>query len=395
MLQNNKYCDDCGPLPTNHLGAFYESLSSYLLPSLSPHIVNFFFHPIEKALLLSRVISLDNTFSKDKVPLRSFVFIEEARKNELECFASKTPFGYSNIFFVQYKGKLHSFEGLPAAEHTNTTESTKIDDKMYVKRRLEHHSLPTPEGKHFWFFNAKKAFSYGIQLGFPLMIKPRNGSASRHCTFNVRDEKQLSLAIKKVFRLDPCVIVERFISNTTLFRATVVDAQFVACAKRIPANVVGDGTQTIQELITTKNKEPRRKKAPDKTTTLYHITYDHTSERLLKEHGYSLTTIPQKGEMVILQEKGIIDLGGDPIDVTSLVHPDNISLFRTIAKLFNTKLVGMDFLAEDIIKSWKNQRCAILELNSLPYIDIHHFPAEGSPQNVAKALVNMVKKYYA
>ncbi|MBI5153416.1 MAG: hypothetical protein HZA36_03080, partial [Parcubacteria group bacterium] len=300
----------------------------------------------------------------------------------------------SNTFFVRYKEKLHSFEGLPAAEHTNTTESTKIDDKIYVKRKLEQNSLPTPKGRHFWFFNEKKAFFYGTQLGFPLMVKPRNGSASRHCTFNVQNEKELKLAIKKVFRLDPCVIIERFISNTTLFRATVVDAQFVACAKRIPANVVGDGTQTIEELITIKNKEPRRKKAPDKTTTLYHITYDHTSERLLRTRGLSLVSIPQKGERILLQEKGIIDLGGDPIDVTPSIHEDNLDLFRSVATLFNIKLVGMDFLAEDITRSWKKQRTAILELNSLPYIDIHHFPAEGSPQNVGKALVDMVKKYY-
>jgi len=395
MPKKELYCKDCGPLPTSHAETFLDSLITYILPALSPHTVNFFFSPIEKALLKSRIISLNATFSKDEIPLRSFVFIEEARKNNLECFASKTPFGYSNTFFVRHNGKLHSFEGLPAAEHTNTTESTKIDDKMYVKRKLEQNYLPTPEGRHFWFFNAKKAFRYGIQLGFPLMVKPRNGSVSRHCTFNIQSEEELKSAIKKVFRLDPCVIIERFVSNTTLFRATVVDTQFVACAKRIPANVVGDGIQTIQSLIATKNKDHRRKKAPDKTTTLYHITYDHTSERLLKNHGLSLASVPKNGERILLQEKGIIDLGGDPVDATPSIHKDNLSLFQNVATLFNTKLVGIDFLAEDITRSWKEQRCALLELNSLPYIDVHHFPAEGLPQNVAKALVDMVMKYYA
>ncbi|MBI5398641.1 hypothetical protein HZB03_04210, partial [Candidatus Woesearchaeota archaeon] len=91
MQKKELYCKDCGPLPTNHTEAFFDSLFSYILPALSPRAINFFFSPIEKALLKSGVISLDNTFSKNKIPLRSFVFIEEARKNGLGCFASKTP----------------------------------------------------------------------------------------------------------------------------------------------------------------------------------------------------------------------------------------------------------------------------------------------------------------
>jgi len=52
-------------------------------------------------------------------------------------------------------------------------------------------------------------------------------------------------------------------------------------------------------------------------------------------------------------------------------------------------VVGIDFLCENISKSWKKQKCAILELNSVPSIELHHFPSAGVPQNVAKAMVDL------
>jgi cyanophycin synthetase len=77
-----------------------------------------------------------------------------------------------------------------------------------------------------------------------------------------------------------------------------------------------------------------------------------------------------------------------------MAHPDNIQLFKDIAKFFDIRLVGIDFLVPDISSSWQNQQCAVLELNSVPCIETHHFPSSGAPQNVANALVDLFFKYY-
>jgi hypothetical protein len=42
----------------------------------------------------------------------------------------------------------------------------------------------------------------------------------------------------------------------------------------------------------------------------------------------------------------------------------------------------------------EKQSCGIIELNSLPYIDMHHFPTWGEPINVAGYVCDLVKKYY-
>jgi len=179
-----------------------------------------------------------------------------------------------------------------------------------------------------------------------------------------------------------------------VYRATVIDFKKVFCVQQIPANIVGDGIHTIKELILIKNNDKKRGNSQQKDTILSKIVINETTEKLLQKRGYNFSTIPQKGEIIYLQRDSFLKLGGDLIEVTPLVNPDNLQLFQKVAKFFGTRLVGIDFLAEDISLSWKIQSSAILELNSLPCIEMHHFPSSGKPQNVAKEILKMVFKYY-
>jgi cyanophycin synthetase len=90
----------------------------------------------------------------------------------------------------------------------------------------------------------------------------------------------------------------------------------------------------------------------------------------------------------------ILDLGADLFEVTPCVHFDNLEIFKKVAEIFNTRFVGIDFLSNDISKSWKEHPSVIIELNSLPYIDMHHYPTEGIPVNVGGWITDLVEKYY-
>ncbi|MEK7498756.1 MAG: hypothetical protein AAB611_02785 [Patescibacteria group bacterium] len=395
MLQDSKYCRDCGPLPVNHKEKYIDSFIDYLLPKINSKTIYRLFTPIRWLLKAIGLIRLEKDFSRDYISLRTTVFTDEAKKQGVICWATRTPFGYINEFVMQIGKKLVWFEGLPCTELSNSRYSMIIDDKFAVKKILKKHNIITPEGRSFWFFQKKQAIHYGLSLGFPLMIKPRGGSISHHITTNITSEEKLKEGIERAICYESCFIIERYLPNTHVFRATVVDETFVACVERVPAHVVGDDVHTIQELVTIKNTDPRRKESPNKNTTHYHIVLDETSEELLKEQGVTLLSVPKTGKTVFLQKKVILDLGAELIEVTPIAHPDNIKLFREVAKLFGMKIVGVDLIGESIERSWKNQTCAIIELNSLPYIDMHHYPYTGKPQNVAKAILEMALKYYA
>ncbi len=382
----NKTCPDCGPLPKSHFEKYIESFLEYFLPRLNKKWSDFGERFLVRLLSSARILQRAKDFPLEKISLRTGVFIKEGRKRGWDFWAFKGPAGYLNVFKLQAGRRQYFFEGLPIAGNE------KIDDKAAVKKCLLKHKLPTPEGKSFWFFNRDKAFKYGLLLGFPLMVKPRSGSMSHHITTNVRTEKELKEAIGRALCYEPTFIIEKYLADAHVYRATVVGKDRIACVQRVPAHIIGDGIHNASQLVEIKNKDPRRGLPRQKDTTLYRLVIDETSQRLIKEQGFSFNDVIPAGKIVYLQEKIILDLGADLVEVTEKMHPDNVALFKKIAEIFGVKLVGIDFLCDDISLSWKNQNCGIVELNSLPYIDMHHFPSEGEPVNVANWICSMVEE---
>ncbi|MDP3902282.1 MAG: hypothetical protein Q8Q21_01710, partial [bacterium] len=309
--------------------------------------------------------------------------------------AAKGPFGYINHFCAEIGGKKIRFESLPVAEHISKYDVSFVDCKERTKKHLKKGGFPIAQGKSFWLWQRSQASKYAVnQLGFPLVVKPRGGSVARHVTTNINSKEELKKGIDKAIVYSPVFVIERFVENSFVYRATVVDFDYVAVVKQTPANIIGNGNSTIQELVERKNNDKRRGESHQKEFILYKIVIDDTITKLLAEKNYNLQTILKRDETVYLQKNPFLKLGGDLVEVTGEVHPDNIQLFKDIAKFFDIRLVGIDFLAPNISSSWKNQICAVLELNSVPCIEMHHFPLSGAPQNVANALVDLFFKYY-
>lgn len=116
------------------------------------------------------------------------------------------------------------------------------------------------------------------------------------------------------------------------------------------------------------------------------------TERELAWQGYTLESIPEKGERVLLHQKVNWSLGGTTCDVTDKVHAKNRELFEQATKELKAPIAGIDFIIEDISEPWQTQdRCGILECNSMPFFDNHHLPFEGKVQNVAAKIWDMVE----
>jgi len=392
-----KYCKDCD-LPTiHHIQTWGDEIISVLIPQLklSRKLESFFDASFEKMFSFVGLIRMRGDFLFSDIQMRSACFINEARKQGLTFKVARGPLGYTNHFSAEVNGKKFRFEGLPIAEYISKYDISFVDCKEKTKKHLSKGNFPIAESKVFWFWRKNQALEFGSdELGFPLVVKPRSGSVARHVTTNIKNKAELMKAIEKVVIYSPVFVVERFVKNSFVYRATVVDFNFIAVVKQIPANVIGDGNLTIQQLVEKKNGDKRRGEPRLKNFTLYKIVIDGITTKLLSERNYNLQTIPEKGETIYLQKNPFLKLGGDLIEVTKEVHPDNIQLFKNIAKFFDIRLVGIDFLVPNISSSWQNQNCAVLELNSLPCIEMHHFPSSGTPQNVANALVGLFFKYY-
>src|SRR5690606_21409622 len=145
---------------------------------------------------------------------------------------------------------------------------------------------------------------------------------------------------------------------------------------------------TIQELIDLENQNPRRGYGHENALT--EINVDKDTWELLDKLEYSLETVPQKGETIYLKSTANLSTGGTTIDVTDMVHPENITMCERISRVIGLDVCGIDIMAENLTQSLKENGGVILEVNAAPGFRMHLAPSEGLPRNVAAPVIDML-----
>jgi cyanophycin synthetase len=220
-----------------------------------------------------------------------------------------------------------------------------------------------------------------------VVTKPLDVSHGRGVTLDIRNHGDLQKGFEVAAKYTRSIIVERFVKGRD-FRVLVIDGKFVAAAERIPAHVVGDGEQTVKQLIDVINKDPRRGIGHEKVLTQIYI--NENTERLLADQNYTLSAIPEKGRFVQLKSTANLSTGGTSRDVTDIIHFDNIQLAERAVKTIGLDIAGVDIIAPEITSPIKSNGGVIIEVNAAPGFRMHLEPTEGTPRNVAKPVIDML-----
>ena len=253
-----------------------------------------------------------------------------------------------------------------ASDKTSLISRMLSGDKLLTGSLLQASGLPTARSRPVSSIEQAKVIAR--ELGYPLVVKPRSMCKGKGVVVNIRDEKTLLTAIKGVAAYNAGVLIERHIDGDD-HRLLVVDGQFVAAAKRMPASVVGDGSSSVKQLIELINRDPRR--GMNFERLLEKIVLDDEARQCLAEENMSPDSVPQRGQEVRLRGAANISRGGIAVDVTDDIHPENRLIAERAARLTGLDVVGIDFFTPDISRSWRDTRCAILELNSTPGLRPH------------------------
>jgi cyanophycin synthetase len=270
----------------------------------------------------------------------------------------------------------------------STTGNIAVDiacDKEETKLLLEAAEIPVPRGT---VIRTEAGLQDAVdKYGYPLVIKPIDGNHGKGNTTNITTWEQATKALEAAKQYGRSVIVEKFIQGVD-FRILVINYKFICAALRTPAAVTGDGVHTIQWLMDETNKDPRRGYGHEKVLT--QITMDQFTQKMLDDKGYSLDTVPAKGELVLLKPTANLSTGGTSTDVTDEVHPANIFMCERIAKIIGLDICGIDIMAPDLRTPVTENGGAILEVNAAPGFRMHIEPAVGLPRNVAEPVVDML-----
>ncbi len=271
---------------------------------------------------------------------------------------------------------------------TGNTGSIAVDiacNKEMTKNMLEDAAIPVPSGDIA--VDVEDLEKIIRKIGYPVVIKPLDGNHGKGSSINVNDWDAAVIGLEHAQKYSRKVIVEKYITGYD-FRLLVINHKLVAAARRVPANVIGDGKLTIQELIDKENLDPRRGYGHENVLT--EISVDKDTSELLEKLNYTLETVPQKGEIVYLKSTANLSTGGTSIDVTEMVHPENVVMAERISRIIGLDVCGIDIMAENLTQPLKQSGGAILEVNAAPGFRMHLAPSDGLPRNVAAPVVDML-----
>lgn len=258
-------------------------------------------------------------------------------------------------------------------------------DKEETKRMLENSSVPVASGSIC--VDEEDLINTIDKIGFPIVIKPLDGNHGKGASINVTTLEAAKEGLTHAQKYSRRVIVEKFISGFD-FRVLVINHKMVAAAQRIPAHVVGNGQNTIQELIDQENLDPRRGYGHENVLT--EINVDRDTIELLEKLNYTVESVPQKGEIVYLKSTANLSTGGTSVDVTEMVHPENIFLAERISRIIGLDICGIDIMAQNLTQPLHENGGVILEVNAAPGFRMHLAPSEGLPRNVAAPVIDML-----
>ncbi len=264
-------------------------------------------------------------------------------------------------------------------------------DKMFVKDLLLKNNISTPLGDIFSGFSKDIIKPYVEELGYPVVLKPVCGSHGDNVYSRLLDYEQLNKAVNRFIKKegqDSDFIIEEYFPGFE-HRIFITQKGDYAVLKREPAYVIGDGINTIIQLIKTENKRRKELKKVSETA-LCPIVIDEHVKKYLKEEGKSLNDIPNRNEKVYLRLTSNIAKGGVSHNMTKEVHPSVIEIAKKVASIIPLPFMGIDFITEDISKPQTYDSYRIIEVNSSPGFAMHMLPAIGEPVDVGEYAIKVL-----
>lgn len=253
---------------------------------------------------------------------------------------------------------------------TTTVYALRLaDNKLMSYELLKDLGVPQPETLPIRTASEAKPMLEKYQS---IAIKPVDGAHGNGVTVGISSMDQVAAAIEKAVAASPelnlAIMQPQLPLNEPEVRVLCIGYQFVAAIARIPAQVTGDGTHTLAELIQIENTTIR--------TEPYHgnLAYIDTeaAERFL---GDRMHEIPVAGERVRVVASCNLGQGGTVADCSASFTPERRKLAEQIARAAELPVIGIDFYGDQVI-----------ELNACP--SLYYPTGDGAATKAVEAYVD-------
>lgn len=210
-----------------------------------------------------------------------------------------------------------------------------------------------------------------------VVVKPLDASHGNGVTVDVTTMDELSQATGRAREYSDQIVLQEMVQGADI-RVFVVDGEMAAASERVPAEVVGDGIHTLEQLIEKENTSPNRGEYYEKP--LNRISLDQVEQFVGLA---SLGQIPEEGEVVQVVGMANIGSGGTAIDRTGQLPEGLIKDATRFAKAAGLFVCGVDFMYDDVSGTWN-----FIEANASPSFGLHIWPSEGKSVDVVTPFID-------
>jgi len=295
------------------------------------------------------------------------IIIREAQKRGIYIEVLDAEGGY---FELSFGGRsIVCRESL--SELTTAIAMSRCDDKATTHRVLRQTGLRVPA--QIRVENEQQALAFLEQHG-SVVVKPARGEQGAGISVDVRDADALRSAMDEARSVCNTTILEEFASGDDL-RIVVIGEAVVAAAVRKPAQIIGNGTDTVGTLI---EKQSRRRAAA--TGGESRIPVDRETLRCIETAGYTLESVLPENERLVVRKTANLHTGGTIHDVTEQLHPTLRKAAIDAARAIDIPVTGLDF----IVPAVDGPDYVIIEANERPGLANHE------PQPTAERFIDLL-----
>jgi GNAT-family acetyltransferase (TIGR03103 family) len=336
--------------------ALYEKLGFHRLPVFS----------IKRRNVINERLFVGNDPAREMNPYARII-IDEARRRGIGVDVVDAEGG---LFQLRSGGTtVRCRESL--TDLTSAVSLSICDDKAMTRRIVAAAGVAVPDEVDA---DDEAAVRTMLERHGSLVVKPARGEQGRGVAVDLDTMESVERAIADARRLCDKVLVESFHPGEDL-RLVVIGYKLVAAAVRRPAEVTGNGTDTVRQLV---ERQSRRRETA--TGGESRIPVDAETERCVARAGYALDDVPDRDVSFAVRKAANLHTGGTIHDVTDIVHPRLVEAAIRVARAIDIPVVGVDF----IVRHPAEPDYVFIEANERPGLANHE------PQPTAERFIDLL-----
>jgi cyanophycin synthetase len=247
-------------------------------------------------------------------------------------------------------------------------------DKQLCTKILRDFGMPVPTQMSVG--TADQALAAAKKIGYPVVVKPADLDGGLGVHAGLTTDQQVKNAFAEAGKLSKRILVEQFLTGGD-FRFQVFDGEVFWAVRRRPACVIGDGRQSITQLVAAVNARRAERETLQGADHMAEqgreaIVLDAEADIWLAAQGLGKDRVPAEGQRVRLAGAANVSRGGTRQGVELQdIHPDNTALAIDATRLLKLDLAGVDLILSDVTQSWRETGGGICEVNGQPQLASH------------------------